>query len=77
MAMFERGQKVKVRIDGKLVETTVGRVLIGDLLPANIPFETVNKVMTKKTLAQLIDYTYRHAGTKKTVIFLVGLKDLA
>lgn len=68
--------KVKVRIDGKLVETTVGRVLIGELLPANIPFEAVNKVMTKKTLAQLIDYTYRHAGTKETVILADRLKDM-
>jgi len=68
--------KVKVRIDGKLVETTVGRVLIGELLPENIPFETVNKVMTKKTLAQLIDYTYRHAGTKETVILADRLKDM-
>jgi DNA-directed RNA polymerase subunit beta' len=68
--------KVKVRIDGKLVETTVGRVLIGELLPGNIPFEAVNKVMTKKTLAQLIDYTYRHAGTKETVILADRLKDM-
>ena len=68
--------KVKVRIAGKLVETTVGRVLIGELLPENIPFEAVNKVMTKKTLAQLIDYTYRHAGTKETVILADRLKDM-
>ena len=68
--------KVKVRIDGKLVETTVGRVLVGELLPANIPFEKVNTVMTKKSLAQLINYTYRHAGTKETVILADRLKDL-
>jgi DNA-directed RNA polymerase subunit beta' len=68
--------KVKVRIDGKLVETTVGRILVGELLPANIPFEKVNTVMTKKSLAQLINYTYRHAGTKETVILADRLKDL-
>jgi DNA-directed RNA polymerase subunit beta' len=68
--------KVKVRIDGKLVDTTVGRILIGDLLPTNIPFENVNRLMTKKSLANLIDYTYRHAGTKETVILADRLKDL-
>ncbi|MBC8318591.1 MAG: DNA-directed RNA polymerase subunit beta' [Desulfobulbaceae bacterium] len=68
--------KVRVRIDGKLVDTTVGRVLIGELLPSDIPFDAVNKVMTKKSLAQLIDFTYRHAGTKETVILADRLKDM-
>jgi DNA-directed RNA polymerase subunit beta' len=68
--------KVKVRIDGKLVDTTVGRVLIGELLPSQIPFDAVNRLMTKKSLAGLIDYTYRHAGTKETVILADRLKDM-
>jgi DNA-directed RNA polymerase subunit beta' len=67
---------VKVRIDGKLVETTIGRILLSELLPAKVPFSVVNKVMTKKELAWLIDYTYRNAGTKETVILADRLKDL-
>jgi DNA-directed RNA polymerase subunit beta' len=68
--------KIKVRIDGEILDTTVGRVLLGDLLPASVPFAEVNKVMSKKALAGLIDYTYRHAGTKDTVILADRLKDI-
>jgi DNA-directed RNA polymerase subunit beta' len=68
--------KVKVRIDGQLVDTTIGRVLLGSLLPAKVPFSVVNKVMNKKELAWLIDYTYRHAETKETVILADRLKDM-
>ena len=68
--------KIKVRIDGKLVETTVGRVIVGELLPENVPFKLVNQLLSKKTLAKLIDHTYRHAGSKSTVILADRLKDL-
>ncbi len=68
--------KVGVRIDGKVVDTTVGRVIISELLPDRVPFSLVNKEMSKKELSFLIDYTYRHAGTKETVILADRLKDL-
>ncbi len=68
--------KIKVRIDGKLVETTVGRVILGELLPEGVPFEKVNQVLSKKVLANLIDYTYRRAGTKDTVVLADRLKDI-
>jgi DNA-directed RNA polymerase subunit beta' len=68
--------RVKVRMDGKLVDTTMGRIILGDLLPDSIPFQEVNKVLSKKALAQLIDYTYRNAGTKDTVILADRLKDI-
>jgi DNA-directed RNA polymerase subunit beta' len=67
--------KVKVRKNGELVETTMGRILLGELLPSSVKFEEVNKVLTKKALAKLIDHTYRHAGTKETVILADRLKD--
>jgi len=68
--------RVKVRKKGELVETTMGRILLGQLLPDAVKFEEINKVMTKKALAKLIDHTYRHAGTKETVILADRLKDL-
>ena len=68
--------KIKVRINGELVETTIGRVLLSELLPLKVPFSVINKVMTKKELAWLIDYTYRNAGTKETVILADRLKDM-
>jgi len=68
--------RIKVRRQGEFVETTVGRVLLGELLPENVPFSHVNQVMGKKQLAKLIDHAYRHAGTKATVILADRLKDM-
>jgi DNA-directed RNA polymerase subunit beta' len=68
--------RIKVRIDGELVETTVGRVLVRKVLPEEIPFKLINKVMKKSELASLVDYCYRFGGEKKTVILSDRLKDL-
>ena len=67
---------IRVRIDGKLVETTVGRILLKEIIPEEIPFEIINRVMNKKELANLIDYCYRYCGDKKTVILSDRLKNL-
>ena len=68
--------KVKVRIDDALVETTVGRVLFGEILPASIGFSHVNRVMTKKEMTKLIDAVYREVGLHETVKMLDKLKAL-
>jgi len=68
--------KVKIRIQDRLVETTIGRSIVSALLPDSVPYSLVNKELSKKELAFLIDYTYRHAGTKATVILADRLKDL-
>jgi DNA-directed RNA polymerase subunit beta' len=67
---------VTVRIDGELIKTTMGRILASELLSDAVPFPLVNKELSKKELGFLIDYTYRHAGTKDTVILADRLKDL-
>ena len=68
---------ISVRMDGgELVDTTVGRVLMYEIVPPEIPFAEVNKVMKKKELGDLIDLAYRRAGNKATVIFADKLKDL-
>jgi len=67
---------IKVRIDGEHVNTTVGRVLLSEILPEGVPFSAINKVMNKKSLAQLIDLCYRKAGVKATVLLADRLKDL-
>ena len=67
---------IKVKIGGKMLDTTVGRVLLSEILPSEIPFENVNKVMDKKQLANLIDVCYRRTGNKKTVILADRLKNL-
>ncbi len=68
--------RMKVRLDGELVETTVGRVLLREILPEEIPFRLINKVMKKSELANLIDYCYRYGGDKKTVLLSDRLKGL-
>jgi DNA-directed RNA polymerase subunit beta' len=68
--------RIKVRLDGELVETTVGRILLREILPEKIPFRLVNKVMKKSELANLIDYCYRYGGDKKTVLLSDRLKGL-
>lgn len=61
--------------DGKPVtrryDTTPGRVLLGQVLPksARVPFDVVNKLMTKREIQGMIDLVYRHCGQKETVIF--------
>ena len=68
--------KIRVRIDGELVDTTVGRVLLYEIVPPEIPFSEVNKAMRKKELGGLIDSTFLKAGNKATVIFADRLKDM-
>lgn len=53
----------------RLVETTVGRAILSELLPKGLSFDLVNCTMTKKTLSNLIDAAYRQVGLKATVIF--------
>ena len=74
--------KVQVRLldleqdeDGQFLEreilydTTVGRAILYDILPRELPFGLVNKTLDKKGISQLVDECYRRAGLKATVIF--------
>ena len=67
--------KIRVRIDGELVSTTVGRTLLYHLCPKVLPFSHFNKVMKKKEISQLIDECFRVAGNKATVLLADKLKD--
>ncbi|MBX3039279.1 MAG: DNA-directed RNA polymerase subunit beta' [Bdellovibrionaceae bacterium] len=58
----------KVRINGKLEETSVGRSILGSIVPREVPFAEVNIVMNKKAIANLIDKTFRLAGAKACCI---------
>ncbi len=67
---------IRVRMDGAMVDTTVGRVLLSEIVPAAITFAEVNRVMNKRELGNLIDLSYRRSGNKATVIFADKLKDM-
>ena len=62
----------------KRVETTPGRLLIGEKLPQShkVPFETINRLLTKKDVGDVIDEVYRHTGQKETVLFADGIMTL-
>ncbi len=68
--------KITVRLNGERVETTVGRILLAEIAPPEIPFSDINRVMKKKELGALIDAAFLKAGNKATVIFADRLKDL-
>ena len=65
---------IRVRDKGELVKTTVGRVLLYEIMPPQLPFEAVNKLLNKKGIADLIDQCYRVAGTKATVLLADALR---
>ena len=72
----EEHAKIKVRVDGKLIDTTAGRVILSEILPKSLWFDLVNKNMNKKELMKLIDVCYREAGHRETVILLDKIKDI-
>ncbi len=60
------------------VLTTPGRLMMGALLPRHpaLPYDLVNRLLTKKSISDVIDAVYRHCGQKESVIFadrLMGL----
>jgi DNA-directed RNA polymerase subunit beta' len=60
----------------RVVDTTVGRVLISEVLPKGVPFEYVNKTLDKKALSALIDVCYRVHRNKETVLLADRLRTL-
>ncbi|MAY57407.1 MAG: DNA-directed RNA polymerase subunit beta' [Gammaproteobacteria bacterium] len=62
----EAGETEKVR---RIVDTTVGRVLLYSIVPSGLPFAMVNQKMTKKQISGILNACYRNVGLKETVIF--------
>jgi DNA-directed RNA polymerase subunit beta' len=52
-----------------LVETTVGRALLSEILPKGLPFSNLNKALKKKEISKLINTSFRKCGLKETVVF--------
>jgi DNA-directed RNA polymerase subunit beta' len=78
----ELGARIRVRIreqehddNGGLREkltrydTTVGRALLSEILPAGLPFALINKPLKKKEISRLINAGFRRCGLRETVIF--------
>jgi len=80
--VVELHAKVKVRItetvideDGNrskktsIVDTTIGRALLAEILPEGLPFALANTELTKKNISRLINSSYRQLGLKDSVVF--------
>ena len=52
-----------------LVDTTVGRALLSEILPKGLPFSNINKALKKKEISKLINVSFRRCGLKETVVF--------
>ncbi|UCD95697.1 MAG: DNA-directed RNA polymerase subunit beta' [Candidatus Zixiibacteriota bacterium] len=66
--------RIRIRMDGRLVETSPGRVIFNQIIPGELPF--FNEVVSKGKLEQLVLDCYRKTGTSRTVEFLDKLKKL-
>jgi DNA-directed RNA polymerase subunit beta' len=66
------------KVSMKRFETTPGRMLIGECLPKNhkVPFDIINRLLTKREIGDVIDQVYRHTGQKDTVLFADAIMSL-
>src|SRR5690606_40786932 len=69
----EKGNEFLRRVD-----TTPGRMLIGECMPKShkVPYEVINRLLTKKDIGDVIDEVYRHTGQKDTVLFADAIMQL-
>ncbi|MBV8852102.1 MAG: DNA-directed RNA polymerase subunit beta', partial [Sinobacteraceae bacterium] len=64
-----RGEGGSLHERQRLVETTVGRALLSEILPKGLSFDLINIDMTKKAISATINACYRALGLKETVVF--------
>jgi len=70
-----RTAEVDIAADGTrthkrtIIETSVGRALLAEILPEGLPFALVNTELNKKSISRLINACYRGLGLKETVVF--------
>jgi len=68
--------RITCRIRGLREKTTVGRAILSSILPEEMPFSSINKVLVKKDMGKLIEDTYRMAGNKATVLLVDRMKNM-
>ncbi|MEA3391503.1 MAG: DNA-directed RNA polymerase subunit beta', partial [Candidatus Marinimicrobia bacterium] len=66
--------KVKLAVDGKMIPTTVGRILFNSIVPKGLPY--YNELITKKRIESVVSESNRVVGIHRTVEFLDDLKNL-
>ena len=66
--------EVKIRINGEIIDTTVGRIIFNQYVPEEVGF--INQILTKKALREIISDVLVACGTSKTADFLDDIKSL-
>ena len=61
--------QILVRMKGELVQTTTGRVILGEVLPSEVGFSLVNQLMDKKALSGLMGNPFCWLEVKKQLVF--------
>ncbi len=69
VSIYEESEDGHGEMNLRVVNTTVGRALLSDLLPDGLSYDLINQNMNKKAISNVINACYRNLGLKKTVIF--------
>ena len=67
--IYEESEDGDGNMTMQVVETTIGRALLSNLLPGGLSYDLVNRAMSKKEISNVINACYRTLGLKKTVVF--------
>ena len=72
--VIELRQPIRVRLNGKVIETTVGRILFNEIMPKGIGF--INDDIRQKTIKALITRAMQACGQEDVVKLIDSLKEL-
>lgn len=59
----------KLTTETKMIDTTVGRAMLWQIVPKGLPYSLVNQKLGKKQISNLLNEAYRKLGLKDTVVF--------
>ncbi|NWF66570.1 MAG: DNA-directed RNA polymerase subunit beta' [Campylobacterales bacterium] len=76
MGAVDINAKIRTIVDGRIVQTTIGRLIIKAILPSFVSIDLWNKTLKKKDIGALVDNVYKFGGFKVTAEFLDNLKNL-
>ncbi len=65
---WEKDKNAELRENTKFYDTTVGRSLLSEILPAGMSFTLFNRVLNKRSISEIVNESYRNIGLKETVV---------
>ncbi len=66
--------KIKLRLNGQIIETTPGRAIFNRIIPKEMPY--INELLTKKRIEEIVASIYSKLGNYRTAEFLDKIKSL-